>query len=69
MDKYADEVGEWLRHLGLRRPILVGHSMGGQVVISVAARHPELGGRHRQPGLAPATSPDGTGDITDRSTI
>ena len=44
MDKFADEVGEWLRHLGLRRPILVGHSMGGQVVISVAARHPELVG-------------------------
>ena len=42
MDKYADEVAEWLRHLGIRRPILVGHSMGGQVVISVAARHPEL---------------------------
>ncbi|MDE0188865.1 MAG: alpha/beta hydrolase, partial [bacterium] len=34
MDKHADELAEWLRHMGLRRPILVGHSMGGQVVIS-----------------------------------
>ena len=44
MAKHADDVAELIRHLGLRRSILVGHSMGGQVVISVAARHPELVG-------------------------
>ena len=44
MAKHADDVAELIRHLGLRRSVLVGHSMGGQVVISVAARHPELVG-------------------------
>ena len=42
MAGYADDVAEVIRCLGLGRSILVGHSMGGQVVISVAARHPEL---------------------------
>ena len=40
--QYADDVAELIRQLGLWRSVLVGHSMGGQVVISVAARHPEL---------------------------
>ncbi len=40
--QYADDVAELIRQLGLGRSVLVGHSMGGQVVISVAARHPEL---------------------------
>ncbi len=44
MVRYADDMAEVMRQLGLRRSILVGHSMGGQVVISVAARHPELVG-------------------------
>ena len=44
MAGYADDVSEVIRQLGLRRPVLVGHSMGGQVVISAAARHPELVG-------------------------
>ncbi len=44
MAKHADDVAELIRQLGLRRSILVGHSMGGQVVISAAARHPELVG-------------------------
>ncbi len=42
MDRYADDVAELLQHLGTPPAVLVGHSMGGQVVISVAARHPSL---------------------------
>ncbi len=42
MAGYADDVAALIRRLGLGRTVLVGHSMGGQVVISVAARHPEL---------------------------
>ena len=42
MAQYADDVAEVIRQTGLGRSVLVGHSMGGQVVISVAERHPEL---------------------------
>jgi pimeloyl-ACP methyl ester carboxylesterase len=38
----ADDVAWLCEHLGLVRPVLVGHSMGGQVVLDVAARHPDL---------------------------
>ena len=44
MAGYADDVAVVIRQLGLGCSILVGQSMGGQVVISVAARHPELVG-------------------------
>ena len=40
MARYADDVAELMRDLELPPAIMVGHSMGGQVVISVAARHP-----------------------------
>ena len=36
--------GELIRYLGLERPMLVGQSMGGQVIIEAAARCPELVG-------------------------
>ena len=42
MAQHADDVAEVIRQLGLGRSVLVGHSMGGQVVISVAERHPDL---------------------------
>ncbi len=44
MAEHADHVAELIRHLGLHKPVLIGQSMGGQVVISVAARHPDLVG-------------------------
>ena len=44
MEQHGDDVAELIRQLGLNRPVLVGQSMGGQVIISAAARHPELVG-------------------------
>ena len=44
MAEHADHVTELIRHLGLHKPVLIGQSMGGQVVISAAARHPDLVG-------------------------
>ena len=44
MAAHADDVAQLIRHLGLEKPVLVGQSMGGQVLISTAARHPELVG-------------------------
>jgi pimeloyl-ACP methyl ester carboxylesterase len=42
MDRYADAVAGFIRALGLDRPVLVGHSLGGGVCISLAARFPGL---------------------------
>ena len=41
MEQHGDDVAELIRQLGLDRPVLVGQSMGGQVIISAASRHPE----------------------------
>ena len=44
MDRHGDDVAELISHLGLNRPVLVGQSMAGQVIIAAAARHPDLVG-------------------------
>ncbi len=41
----AAEVARYIRSRGLRRPAIVGHSMGGTVAMMVAARHPGLAGK------------------------
>jgi pimeloyl-ACP methyl ester carboxylesterase len=38
--QYADLVEQSITVLGLTDPVLVGHSMGAQVVPDLAARHP-----------------------------
>jgi pimeloyl-ACP methyl ester carboxylesterase len=42
IERYADAVERVIEELGLENPVLVGHSMGTQVVTEVAARHPEI---------------------------
>jgi pimeloyl-ACP methyl ester carboxylesterase len=41
----AEEIARYIRSRGLRRPAMVGHSMGGTVAMMVAARHPSLPGK------------------------
>lgn len=41
----AEEVARYIHSRGLRRPAIVGHSMGGTVAMMVAARHPSLAGK------------------------
>ena len=36
----ADDVAALSSHLGLTRPVIVGHSLGGMIAIELAARHP-----------------------------
>jgi pimeloyl-ACP methyl ester carboxylesterase len=38
----ADDVAWLCESANIERPVLVGHSMGGQVVLETAARHPDL---------------------------
>jgi pimeloyl-ACP methyl ester carboxylesterase len=40
MEVFADDVAALLRHLGIDRPAVIGHSMGGVVALVLAARHP-----------------------------
>ena len=68
MAGYADDVAEVIRRLGLGRTVLVGHSMGGQVVTSVAARHPELVAAVASLD-SPSNIPDGSDDFTNPSII
>jgi pimeloyl-ACP methyl ester carboxylesterase len=42
IEGFADDVAWLCRELGLARPAIVGHSMGGAIALAVAARHPEL---------------------------
>ena len=44
MDQHGHDVAALIHHLGLVKPILVGQSMGGQVIIAAAAHYPELVG-------------------------
>lgn len=42
MAGHALVVGAYARHHGLERPVVVGHSMGGQVVVELLATDPDL---------------------------
>ena len=42
IDVYADHVAAFIKVLGLSKPVVVGHSLGGGVVMAMAARNPEL---------------------------
>jgi N-formylmaleamate deformylase len=41
----AEEISRYIKAAKLRRPAIVGHSMGGTLAMIVAARHPALVGR------------------------
>ena len=44
MDQHGHDVAELICHLELEKPVLVGQSMGGQVIIAAAAHYPDLVG-------------------------
>src|SRR6266852_3419985 len=42
LTEQAAVVAEFIRKLGLERPLLVGHSLGGAIALGVALDHPEV---------------------------
>jgi pimeloyl-ACP methyl ester carboxylesterase len=42
MRRYAELLGRVVDAVGIRRAVLAGHSMGGRLVVELAARRPEL---------------------------
>lgn len=58
MEAMADVLRELVSALGLERPVIVGHSMGGQTALSLAIRYPEI------PGALVLTSPAGFEDFS-----
>lgn len=45
VEPVAEEIARYIEAEGLRRPALVGHSMGGAIAMMIAARHPARVGR------------------------
>ncbi|WP_210246119.1 alpha/beta hydrolase [Methylobacterium sp. WL69] len=54
----ADTILGVIRHLGLERPIVVGHSLGGAVALALGLEHPRLIGGLAL--IAPLTQPQDT---------
>src|SRR4051812_41273726 len=42
VEGFADDLAWLCEQLGLQRPIVVGHSMGGSIALELAVRYPEL---------------------------
>jgi len=45
LDALADDLGSFIQQQGIRQPILLGHSMGGKVVMNFAVRYPDIAGK------------------------
>jgi N-formylmaleamate deformylase len=39
---YAEDAAGLIRALGIENPVVLGHSMGGRIAVTLAATHPEL---------------------------
>ena len=58
IEGYGQVVNELRAHLGLERPVLVGHSMGGRVALEASRQAPEAWGGLLLLDVSRAVSPD-----------
>ena len=49
---FVDDVAWLCGKIGLEKPVVIGHSMGGVIGMNLARKHPELATRARDGGLA-----------------
>lgn len=42
IDLVADALAEWMNDLSIQQPVIVGHSLGGYIALSLLARHPKI---------------------------
>jgi pimeloyl-ACP methyl ester carboxylesterase len=42
IDGFVDDMAWLIRELGLQRPVVIGHSMGGVIAMNLARKHPKL---------------------------
>lgn len=45
LEPLVDDVADYIRESGMKKPAVIGHSMGGLTAAIIAARHPDLLGR------------------------
>jgi pimeloyl-ACP methyl ester carboxylesterase len=39
---FADDLAQFCRKVGIEKPVVIGHSLGGMIAVEVAARYPSL---------------------------
>jgi pimeloyl-ACP methyl ester carboxylesterase len=42
IDIYAEGIADWLQEIGIKKAVVIGHSMGGAIAQSLAFNHPKL---------------------------
>ena len=53
VEELTDHLAQWLEAQQINRPVLLGHSLGGEVIFQLAVRYPQL------PGALVAVAPTG----------
>ena len=66
LDLHAGDIHTLVTALGLERPVVCGHSLGGRVAIAFAGRHPELAGGLIVVDVAPGMTEPGAWGLKQR---